>query len=747
MGNSKRVLRATSALAVVLAPSVFAQSPDAAPSEAPAATRDHGGLEVVVVTARRREEDVQSTPVTLTAFSGEALQEKGIGDFTRLAQATPGINFDTFPKSAPRPVFRGIGSSNQGAGGDPSSVAFLDGVYLGRAAMLGIDFYDMERVEVLKGPQGTLWGKNVAAGAINFVTAKPTNEREGSASIGFGEFGQKNLHLMYNMPLSDSVAARVVLGSVENDGFRETADGRPLDDEDMLSARLQVRAEFEGGASLLLSGDIADQDLSDSSRFNLINNPFIPGRGFTDVDNPRVTNPDHLGYTKTTTGGLRAEFNTPALGVADWTTTVAWRTLDYDFANDLDNTDPAGNAANGVIVSGLQVLAPETADSYSFESRLTSTSQGPLSWVVGVYYNHDEVERERESQQSATPTTINRFFGESSNESYAAFGEAQYKLAAGPRLLAGGRYTQERKEYVAKRLTGSLASPTVSYDTSADPGIFDDGVFTYRIGADQRFNDNLFLFATVSTGFKSGAFPEQPPSAILAQRATEPEKTTNYEIGVKTDWFNRTLRANVSVFRMDYEDFQTIKVVPDATQGPAGTRVITDTADAEIEGIETEFSVNPVDWFDATVRYAYLDARFKRFIQTTAFLADGSAVFTDGVGKRLSRTPEHAVVANVGFQTAPSQSWGWLRLDVTMDYQSEVYENSLNDFNEYRVPRTLWDASLTYHINDAMSVQLWGRNLTDEVYRTWQTFSAPAHYHFVQYGSPRQLGVTFNASF
>lgn len=535
MCNQKRALCATSALAFVLAPTAFAESPVAPATEAarpqqtpadtpPPAAKDHGGLEVIVVTARRREEDVQSTPVTLTAFSGEALQEKGISDFTRLAQATPGINFDTFPKSAPRPVFRGIGSSNQGAGGDPSSVAFLDGVYLGRAAMLGIDFYDMERVEILKGPQGTLWGKNVAAGAINFITAKPSNERRASASLGLGEFGQKNLHLMYNTPLSDSVAARVVVGSVQNDGFRETADGRPLDDEDMRSARVQLRAEFAGGASLLLSGDIADQDLSDNSRFNLINNPFTPGRGYADFSDPRVTNPDHLGYTKTTTGGLRAEFNMPALGIADWTTSVAWRTLDYEFANDLDNTDPAGNVANGVIVSGLQILAPETADSYSLESRLTSASPGPLSWVLGLYYNNDEIHRERETQQSATPTTVNRFFGDSSNDSYAAFGEAQYEFSSGLRLLAGGRYTQERKEYAAKRLTGSIASPTVSYDTASDPGVFEEGVFTYRVGADHRFSDNVFMFGTLSTGFKSGAFPEQPPSAILARQATAPEK-------------------------------------------------------------------------------------------------------------------------------------------------------------------------------------------------------------------------------
>ena len=180
----------------------------------------------IVVTARRRQENLQDVPVTLTAFSGEALQERGIDDFTRLIQATPGVNFDTFPRSAPRPFFRGIGSSNQGAGGDPSSVAFLDGVYLGRAAMLGIDFYDMERIEVLKGPQGTLWGKNVAAGAVNFITARPVDATEGTISLTFGDFGQRNVHAMYNTPLSDAWAVRLVGGAVKNDGFRTTADGR-----------------------------------------------------------------------------------------------------------------------------------------------------------------------------------------------------------------------------------------------------------------------------------------------------------------------------------------------------------------------------------------------------------------------------------------------------------------------------------------------------------------------------------------
>lgn len=703
-----------------------------------------GGVGDIVVTARRRAESAQNAPITLTAFTGQDLQTRGVTDFSRLAQATPGINFDAFPKAAPRPFFRGVGSSNQGAGGDPSSVAFLDGIYLGRAAMLGIDFYDLERVEVLKGPQGTLWGKNVVAGSVNFITAKPTDQQEATAQLTLGEYGQTNGNLMINAPIADGLDARLVLGAVSNNGFRRTTNDRPLDDDNKLSARLHVKASLGAGTYLLLSGDISDQDLGDASRYNVLVQPFTPGKGYADYKQPRFANPDFQGFTKSTTGGLRAELTTDALGFADWTTTVAWRTLDYDFANDLDGTDPATNRRNGLPVSGIQVLAVEDADSYSVESRLTSNANGPFTWVAGLYYNRDEVHRERETQQSATPTTINRFFGDSTNDSYAAFGEAQYRFDFGLALVAGGRFTQEKKVYAAKRLTGAILAPVTSYDTASDPGVFEKGVFTYRVGANWRFNENIFAFATVSTGFKSGAFQEQPTNATLARSPTSPEKATNYEIGVKTDFFDRRVRANVSAFLMDYTDFQTIKVVPDASQGPVGTRVTIDTADARIKGIETELVLAPIDWFDASVRYTYLEPFFTRFIQTSAFLADGSPVFTNGAGNRLSRTPQHAVVADAGLQSPRDADWGWLRGAVTMDYQSNVFENNINDFKEYRQPRTLWDASLTYHWED-YSVQVWGHNLTNETYRIWQTNGGT--YQFVQYGAPRQYGVTLSAAF
>jgi iron complex outermembrane receptor protein len=732
------------AISALLFSTAAAMSAVPAQAQQSAGGESVGAIEEIIVTARRRAESQQSAPVTLTTYTGEQLQARGVTEFTRMAQVTPGVGFDEFPKGSPRVYFRGVGGGGQAAGGDPSSVAFLDGVYLARPPMLSIDFYDLERVEVLKGPQGTLLGKNVVAGSVNFITARPVDTFEASAQLTLGEYGQKNANLMVNAPITDGVAARLVLGAVTNDGFRKTVSGQPLDDEHKLTARLHLRAEVGADSYLLLSGDIADQDLSDASRYNVFLLPFTPGKGFADFDPLPRTNPDRLGFTRSTTGGARAEFTTEALGFASWTTQAAWRTLDYDTANDLDGTDPAGNARAGIPVSGIQVLAQEQADSYSVESRLSSIGDGPLSWVAGLYFNRDEIHRERETQQSVTPTTINRFIGEATNNSYAVFGEAEYAFDMGLKLFAGGRYTQEKKTFRARRLTGPLSAPVTSYDTAASPGVFDEGRFTYRVGANYRANENVFAFATISTGFKSGAFQEQPSSAALARTPTEPEKATNYEIGLKTDWLDRRFRANVSAFWMDYRDFQTAKVVPDASQGPVGTRVTVDTADATIKGLETEFIAAPVAWFDATVRYTYLDPHFTRFIQTSGFRADGSPILTDGEGNRLSRTPRHAVVADVGVQSSRDAQWGWVRAQVTMDYQSDIYDNNVNDFNEYRRARTLWDASLTYTVDERYSVQLWGRNLTDKAYRIWQTNGGI--YQYVQYGAPRQYGVTFRAA-
>ena len=764
MSNLCPALCAATALACALASPAFAQNPK--PAASTAAPPSLNGLEAaqpnsrgdsditaagqvaeVVVTARRREESLQSAPVTVNVFTGAQLQARGITDIRTLVQATPGVNFDALPRAAPRPYFRGIGSSNQGAGGDPSSVAFLDGVYLGRAAMLGIDFYDMQRVEVLKGPQGTLFGKNVVGGALNFITAKPVAEAQGTAQFTAATFGQLNGDLMLNAALNDSIATRIVLGAITNDGFRRTPDGKPLDDENKYSGRIQTLFGMGSPTTVLLSADASGQKLAQNARYNVRVLPFRAtggDKGYDDFDSPRVGNPDRPGGIVSDTGGVRGEIVNDSLSFATVTATAAWRTLTFRSSEDFDGTTAAQNALDRVAVSGIQIIQNEDADSYSGELRFNSKASGPFTWVAGFYWNQDDISRVRESQTSVTPTTINQYTGVADNRSFAGFGELQYRFDFGLGVFGGLRYTDERKEYEVTRLTGPRAAPVINYTTVGTPGVSQQNLVTYRVGADYRLNRNIFVFGSVSTGFKSGAFQEQPGNAVLARIPTAPEKVINYEAGVKTDLLDRRLRFNVSVFHADYSDLQTIQVVPDATAGPGGTRVSTDTGDATINGVEAEAVFAPVRWFDVTARYAYLDATFDRLTQTSAILANGTAVFRDLAGNRLSRTPEHAVNVDLGV-TSPRYGWGSLRGVVNVDYTSEIFDDNDNDFIEYRRPRALLNASLTYNVNDRYSVQGWIRNLTDETYRIHQTDTAGGL--FVVYGPPRQVGVTLNARF
>jgi iron complex outermembrane receptor protein len=721
----------TAAMALLAAAPAFAQA-------APAPVDQGGSVEEVVVTARKRAESLQDTPVTITAFEGKALEERGITNFQGLIDATPGVTIDAFPRAAPRPFFRGIGSSNQSAGGDPSSVAFLDGVYLGRGAMLAVETFDLERVEVLKGPQGTLWGKNVVGGAINFVTARPRPDFSGRAQLVVGQYDQINTNLMLNAPLADNLAARLVLGTTNNGGFRtNTNTGGALDDDNRLSGRLHLLWDMSDSTSLLFTADEVSDRLAGGSRYN------VKPLGYRNVDKPRDANPDRPGFIHRDTGGLKVELNTDALGWASLTGIASWRSLDYQASEDLDGTNAAGNAAAGVLVSGLQILAAEQADSYSTEWRLASNGEGPFSWVGGLFLLRDEVTRSRETETAVVDTSENIFVGEATTKSAALFGEANYRFDFGLSLFAGLRYTNEEKEYAVTRYIGLPSAPTVDFTTKGDPGVNKDEEVTWRVGGDYRFNDNVFAFASVSTGFKAGAFQEQP-NVATARIATAPEKVINYETGLKTDWWNRRLRANASIFLAKYSDLQTIQSVPDATAGPGGARIVVDTGDATIKGVETEFTFAPDRHFEASLRYTYLDATFDKLVQTSAILADGSAVRLDLSGMQLSRTPKNAVSFDASYTTSEF-SWGWIKVQGSANYESEVFDDNNNDHIEYRKPRTLIDASVTYFVNDRVSIQLWGHNLGDVEYRTHQVETGGGL--FVQYGPPRQVGVTLGVQF
>ncbi|MCI4643546.1 MAG: TonB-dependent receptor [Hyphomonadaceae bacterium] len=695
-------------------------------------------IESVTVTAQRREQSLQDVPVTVTAFSSAAIERRRIFDTQSLIDSTPGISMDSFPKTAPRLTVRGIGSSNQAAGADPSSVTFLDGVYIGRGPMLSVDIFDVERVEVLKGPQGTLWGKNVVGGAIHYITQKPTDDFELKIRGTVAEYNQKDVSLVLNTPVSDNLATRFSFSSQKNDGYRTNLNtGGPLDDTERLTARFHALYDVNDNTSLLFSIDGTTDDSAGPARFNLAPN------NFEEPDNLRVAAPDNAGFLKRDTWGTKLELNTSALGWADLTTYVSYRALDNSTFDDFDGATEAVNTANGVAVPAIHVLAEEEAESLSAELRLASTSEGPFSWVGGIFLLQDTVDRERESETLLIDTSENNYIAKNVTDSLGIFGDVRYQFSDQFGVFGGLRYTDESKESEIRREVGDPDNPTISWSTFGNPGTTDDKRWTWRLGADYRLNENLFVFGSVATGFKSGAFQERPDFE-LANIPTDPEEVTNYEVGIKSDFWQNRARANVSVFLADYTGLQTINTISDASLGPGETSVIVDNADAEIKGIETEFQLQATNNLRLDLLYTYLDAKFTDYVETQEILADGTPVVLDLTGNKLQLTPVHAATFS-GVYTTDAYSWGELDFGLDLKYTSTIYEDNNNQEPDVRDPQTLVDAYISYRPKDNVVLQLWGKNLTDEAYSLHQVEILGGQ--FVAYAPGKQIGLSATVEF
>jgi iron complex outermembrane receptor protein len=692
----------------------------------------------VTVTAQRREETLQSVPVTVTAFSGAEIELKGIDNVQSLIAATPGISMDAFPKTAPRPFIRGIGSGNQSGGADPSSVAFVDGVYLGRGPMLSVDIFDVERVEVLKGPQGTLWGKNVVGGAVHYITQKPVDEFQAKAQMTIADYGQKDARLVLNTPLSDALSTRLSLSSIKNDGFRTNLiDGGPLDDDERISGRFHALYDLSDQSSLLFSIDGTKDEAAGPARFNLGPN------NYEDLDDPDIATPDSPGFLSRETWGTKLEYTSTALNWAEVTAYVSYRSLDNSTQEDFDGTTPAGNAAAGFPLPGINVVMAEGAESVSAEARLATTFDGPFNFVAGGFALQDTIDRERESIIATQESSTNRYIARNVTDSIGLFVDGRYQVSDQWGVFGGIRLTDEQKEYSIRHQVGDRGTPTVDFTTFGDPGIADEQQWTWRAGTDYQLTPDIFLFGTVSTGFKSGAFEEQP-GEDTARLATDPETVINYEFGAKTDFWGGRGRANVSLFHTEYSDLQTIQAVDDASLDVGLTTIVTDTGDATIEGIETEFQWLATDNLRFGLLYTYLDATFEHFVETDEILADGTRVLSDLSGNMLSRTPKNAASLS-GIYRTDVYDWGALSMGVEVNYQSKIYDDNSNNEIESREPRTLLDAHITYEPTENVKLKLWGRNLTDEVYRAHQAEVAGGL--FVQYGAPRQIGLTATLEF
>lgn len=722
--TSRRALACSVATVAVLAAApTFAQT--APPTAAPqTATPQTTWVEEVIVTAQRRSESLQDVPVTVTVFGAEEIKQARIQSIGDVSTRTPGMQFDAFPASQPRIAIRGIGSSDKGAAGDPSSAVFVDEIYIGRPAGVAFDAYDVERIEVLKGPQGTLFGRNVVGGAINVVSRRPDLDVfDAGVQATVGAYDQFDVAGFLNAPIVEGrVAARGSLSWRTHDGYVEnTFTGNDVEDEDTLSGRFQLRAEPTPGLRMSLTVDGTRDRATGPAQHVLDLDETDPLSSFWTIDRDRdVTASAYDGYQDRDTWGVRAQVERD-LSFGTLSYLGSYRDLDYAVSYDLDG----GNQTfNFIDISGAN---EEQTQASSHEIRLLSLPDSAIQWVVGAYVFNQDVDRLDILQLDLGGVQTEIYTQAAELRSYAAFGDVTVPITDRLSLIGGLRHTVDEKTYAISNTAGdAIIRGSEPFDVDAEA---DYEATTWRAGLDYALTPDHLLYGLVSRGFKSGGFQDTPESAADALDDFAPEYATQYEIGSKAQFLDGTLIWNNTVYVTDYSDLQTRRTV--------GLSIVTDNAGAAtIKGYETFLNWRPNASAGLVVAYAWTDARFDEFDVSPG---------VDYAGNRISRTPEHKLVLSPSYDFFLAGGAS-LRLAADYRYESEIWDDNSNDGPERRDPTHFVDARAIWTAPSGdWSVSLWGRNLTEELTRTHQSVFLGAN--FGSYNPPRTYGVTLDWNF
>jgi iron complex outermembrane receptor protein len=732
----RRCLLAAAGLAVA-APIVQAQE----------ASRTAGGLEEVIVTAQKRAESAQDVPIALSVFDAETLRASNINSIEQIAMRTPNFTMMRTNVGEPQFYIRGVGSTSDSAAGDPTVGVFQDEIYIGRVSGAAFDIFDMERVEVLRGPQGTLFGRNTSGGAINFVPKRPEQETYLSADLSYGNYNAWEGRAVVNGGLTDSLAGRISLSHRERDGFSENIDtGDDLDDENNWSVRGQLLFTPSEANRLLLGYDYVKDDAAGNARVPFP--VFDTGHGAANTavtaalrriwprgSDLREAYSDPATYQKREINGLTARYEHDA-SYGSWTLLGGWREVDLNWYEDLDGVKPFGNVATPPLgwVLRNRDIADENAEQYSLEARLASPADAKIKWVAGLYYFDESVDRTERfiTQFSLAPPAGGdvTFLQDVDSKTYAIFGQMTYPVTDNLDVTAGLRWSNDEKD-ARQAATNNAAAfdptpgiplfPGQPYDITADDS-WDST--TGRFGIDYRTGGGQLIYGSVSKGFKSGIFPSQNNVVANVGVATPPEEVWSYEIGTKTQWMDDRLRVNLALFYMDYQDLQLFRL-------DQALRLVTFTEDTVNKGAELEIVGAAADGLQLGLTAAYLNAE-----------VDGGI----NDGGQLPRSPEYTFGGFAQYVTGVANGDFTARLDVkrTDDYRTEI--PYAGDEVNWRITEidgfTMVDMRLAYAIGEQRNVEfaVWGRNLADETY--------PMHTipflgnGFSVFGPPRTYGVS-----
>lgn len=741
------------------------QNADALPNDRPE----------IIVTARRQAEPLQRVPVSVIALSAEDLEARSVTNLRTLQNFVPNLTFapsQNVGEAAGNIFIRGIGQEDFGAAAEPGVGFYVDGVYLARTLGTIMNVIDVARIEVLRGPQGTLFGKNTIGGAINVITSQPRSTQEARFDVILGTDERIELRGVANSPLSDRLLARLSAGLVSRDGYlrrlEPTVPIPPLERANQAPVNLEREGDERSHAIRLQLRWLMGERLS--ADFTLDGSRRDNAQGATHLDalNPnagifpqlnrliregKLLGPELTGAlvpvdlleshatgrnsTNQTFWGLSAvvthEFKIGALKFIG-----AYRGLQSHVGTETDGL------YFDIAETDVGVRQRQLSGELQFNGKA-----GALTFATGLFFLDER------SEISPSVSSLNRilftcscFFPPGApsqitaderklgNKSYAVFGQATYRITDKLSATVGTRYSHERKTIDGKafRVDEHLRPTDVVVASGMNEGEWSP--FTYRFGLEYQAAANVMVYGSLAKGYKSGGFNARSALNLpnLGFNEYKPEIALTYEAGLRSEWLNRKLRLNATLFHTDYEDIQLRQ------QGlVAGifTTLIENAAKARIRGAEVELTAAPVDGLTLRGAYGHLDPKYLDVGQVRGLTLDS----------RFQRTPRHSFSASVHFET--HLRFGTLELHGDYSYRSKEQFQILAALNDQKAYGLL-GARVTFRTkDDRWAFALFGTNLTDERYRTAGrgTLINQSGLAYSSIGMPRQVGFQVEKRF
>lgn len=693
-----------------------------------------GELEEVVVSARKRDEDLRDVPISIVAISGEALARQGATELRDLGDGVPNVIVGTGNQERrTNLVIRGISTEARSIGQETGVGVYLDGVYTGRAETYNQRLPDIAQVEFLRGPQGTIFGKNTIAGAINLTTIKPNDEVRGSLSLDGGNYGHAEAIGFLSGPLKEGLLfGKIAAYGLTEDGYaRNELDGRRVGKKLQDGVRVQLRATPSDALEVSLSADVNRVD-GEPYRFEVTRGAFGNEPGEFTI-NEAYNTWEHVDYS-----GAALTVNYALASGQSLTSITAFRKSQWD-----THYDETWNGFDHAFAEYEQ-----SSDYVSQELRLASPSGQKLEYVVGLYYS-------RQKSDTHTPVMIGDGFADIigiphgwqsfdqradvTTDGYAAFANASYHLTDHWTATLGGRYTDEKKDLNFQQFDPNGLGFVPSIGPLTDT--YDKGEFTPTASLVYAISPSWNLYATYSSGYKSGGFNVDVLSTV-DNISFDSEHTDNFELGAKAILFGGRVQLNLAAFRMDYKDLQVTQYDPDTFSNYIGN-----AASASVTGIELDLVAQPTRNLSVTAGLGVLDATFDRFIdQYGVDLKSNELPFAPKVTASLAAEYSWSLVTNID---------AFVRLEGS--HRAKTYPDVQNDPRNQLDSYTLLNARAGLRLGEGRwTLEAYARNLTDERYavnRTTQrpllSFLPPFAYDETTstFGAPRTYGVKLTTRF